>query len=187
VLTLCPYRSVNIGAKYFYVTQLRGTRLLTSGWVSSRPAPGQSCQNAYTAITCHLRGWKAQFIWIGIICGMWILGFIFAELIPVSFPTPPLDLSNAKTDIHHLQFFNQLLTIISSLVSTWSAYGVPGIIWFFMRKPQVKADGWRRAYFGSLLTTFFFFCSSISVSRDHARQQSSLVCITADASFRAVR
>ena len=110
--------AVNIGAKYFYVTQLRGTRLLTSG------------------------GWKAQFIWVGIVCGMWILGFIFAELIP---------------------FFNQLLTIISSLVSTWSAYGVPGIIWFFMRKPQVKADGWRQAYFGSLLSTFFFFCSAISI------------------------
>jgi uncharacterized BrkB/YihY/UPF0761 family membrane protein len=96
---------------------------------------------------------------------MWILGFIFAELIPVS-PTATAIKGQRERDAHHLflQFFNQLLTIISSLVSTWSAYGVPGIIWFFMRKPQVKTDGWRQAYFGSLLSTFFFFCSAISVS-----------------------
>jgi hypothetical protein len=99
---------------------------------------------------------------------MWILGFIFAELIPVSAVTQHIKTSNTglvlTENLPLLQFFNQLLTIISSLVSTWSAYGVPGIIWFFMRKPQVKADGWRQAYFGSPLSTFFFFCSAISVS-----------------------
>jgi hypothetical protein len=33
-------------------------------------------------------GWRAQFIWVGIVCGMWVLGFVFAELIPVSIPHP---------------------------------------------------------------------------------------------------
>lgn len=30
------------------------------------------------------RSWKAQFWWIGIVIGMWIVGWVLAELIPVS-------------------------------------------------------------------------------------------------------
>ena len=109
---------------------------------------------------------------------MWILGFIFAELIPVSIPrifTAPSYCVVADRRLPPpVQFFNQLLTIISSLVSTWSAYGVPGIVWFFMRKPEVREQGWRKTYFGSWLSTFFFFCSSISVSLQWSRFQFEL-------------
>lgn len=87
-------------------------------------------------------GWRAQFYWVGIVVSMWILGFIVAELIP---------------------FFNQLLTIISSLVSTWSAFGVPGIIWFFMRKQQLRQEGVKKAYFATWTSVFFFFCSSLCI------------------------
>ena len=52
--------AVNIGAKYLYVTWFRKSPILTSN------------------------GWRARLYWVAIVVGCWILGFIFAELIPAS-------------------------------------------------------------------------------------------------------
>lgn len=82
--------AVNIGAKYLYVGTLRDSPLLTSG------------------------GWKAHFIWMGMVSLLWAVGFIVSQLVP---------------------FFNQLLTIISSLFSVWLTYGSAGIMWNWDQNP----------------------------------------------------
>ncbi|KAI5455497.1 hypothetical protein NCC49_000305 [Naganishia albida] len=91
--------AVNVGAKLLYVMWLRDSPLLTSG------------------------SWKAQFWWVGIVIGMWIVGWVLAELIP---------------------FFNSLLTIVSSLFSTWFAFGLASFLWFHLRKTSGKKlyGGW---------------------------------------------
>ncbi|GHJ86239.1 hypothetical protein NliqN6_2641 [Naganishia liquefaciens] len=91
--------AVNVGAKLLYVMWLRDSPLLTSG------------------------SWKAQLWWIGIVIGMWIIGWVLAELIP---------------------FFNSLLTIVSSLFSTWFAFGLASFLWFHLRKISGKGltGGW---------------------------------------------
>lgn len=111
--------AVNVGAKWMYVTVFRKSHILTSN------------------------GWRAQLYWVAIVVGMWVIGFVVAELIP---------------------FFNQLLTIISSAVSTWSAFGVPGIVWWFMRKEQIRAEGLKTTVFGSWWNLFFAFCATLCIA-----------------------
>lgn len=91
--------AVNVGAKLLYVMLLRDSPLLTSG------------------------SWKAQLWWVGIVLGMWIVGWVLAELIP---------------------FFNSLLTIVSSLFSTWFAFGLASFLWFHLRRSAGKKlyGGW---------------------------------------------
>jgi len=80
----------NIGAKYLYMTWLRNSPLLTS------------------------RGTRAWLAWMGMICLMWIVGFLVSQLIP---------------------FFNELLTVISALFSVWFIYGYTGFMWFYDTHP----------------------------------------------------
>ncbi|GAA5903552.1 hypothetical protein JCM6882_002982 [Rhodosporidiobolus microsporus] len=96
--------AVNVGAKYAYVTLFRGSPILTS------------------------RGWKAQGCWIGIIAGMWLIGWVLAELIP---------------------FFSQLLTIVSCLFSTWFVCGLGGIIWLHLYNPRLPENAGQGGYFSS--------------------------------------
>lgn len=85
--------AANIGAKYLYVHSLRDSPLLTSN------------------------GWKAHFIWIGVVSSIWAVAFLVSQLVP---------------------FFNQLLTIVSSLFSVWLTYGAAGIIWFWDESPWLR-------------------------------------------------
>ena len=62
-------------------------------------------------------GWKSRFIWIGIVSLVWFVAFLISQLIP---------------------FFNQLLTIVSSLFSVWLTYGSAGIIWFWDSSPVMR-------------------------------------------------
>ncbi|ORX41300.1 transmembrane amino acid transporter protein-domain-containing protein [Kockovaella imperatae] len=59
-------------------------------------------------------GWRAQGFWILCVLFMWILGFILSQLIP---------------------FFNQLLTIVSSIFTVWFCFGLPGFMWLHLRHP----------------------------------------------------
>jgi hypothetical protein len=107
--------AANIGAKYLYVHTLRDSPLLTSN------------------------GWKARFIWIGIVSLVWGVAFLVSQLIP---------------------FFNQLLTIVSSLFSVWLTYGSAGIIWFWDQSPlfrgyardanERKMDSRKKWFFGGI-------------------------------------
>ena len=107
--------AANIGAKYLYVHSLRDSPLLTSN------------------------GWKARFIWIGIVSLVWGVAFLVSQLIP---------------------FFNQLLTIVSSLFSVWLTYGSAGIIWFWDQSPlfrgyardanERKMDSRKKWFFGGI-------------------------------------
>lgn len=107
--------AANIGAKYLYVHSLRDSPLLTSN------------------------GWKARFIWIGIVSLVWGVAFLVSQLIP---------------------FFNQLLTIVSSLFSVWLTYGSAGIIWFWDQSPLLrgyardanerKMDSRKKWFFGGI-------------------------------------
>ena len=56
------------------------------------------------------RGLKAWLAWMSMVVVMWIVGFIVSQLIP---------------------FFNELLTVISSVFSVWFIYGYAGFMWFF--------------------------------------------------------
>jgi hypothetical protein len=51
---------INVGAKYIYVSTLRDSPLLTS------------------------RCWRACGYWLAIVSGLWVLGFLCSQLIPVS-------------------------------------------------------------------------------------------------------
>jgi hypothetical protein len=62
-------------------------------------------------------GWKSHGIWIALVSLMWIVGFIVSQLVP---------------------FFNQLLTIISSIFSVWLSYGYSGIIWGWDQAPFLR-------------------------------------------------
>lgn len=61
--------------------------------------------------------WKAHFIWIGVVSAIWTVAFLISQLVP---------------------FFNQLLTIVSSLFSVWLTYGSAGIIWFWDESPWMR-------------------------------------------------
>jgi len=104
----------NVGAKYIYVTTLRGSKLLTS------------------------TSWKAQFTWIGMVSLVWVVGFIFSELIP---------------------FFNPILTIISALFSVWFICGGPAMLWFYDVSPWFAKPGEQRDLQG--FKKKFFFAASI--------------------------
>ena len=69
------------------------------------------------------KGLKAWLVWMAMTFFMWIIGFIVSQLIP---------------------FFNQLLTIISSLFSVWFIYGYTGFMWFYDNHP------WCANYAGDL-------------------------------------
>ncbi|GAA6026550.1 hypothetical protein JCM8202_002551 [Rhodotorula sphaerocarpa] len=62
------------------------------------------------------KSWKAQGAWLAIIGATWVTGFVLAELIP---------------------FFSQLLTIISSLTSSWFVVGMGGIIYLHLVNPNL--------------------------------------------------
>lgn len=62
-------------------------------------------------------GWKAHFIWIAVVSLIWTVAFLVSQLVP---------------------FFNQLLTIVSSLFSVWLTYGSAGIIWFWDEAPVFR-------------------------------------------------
>ncbi|BGP43404.1 hypothetical protein JCM10449v2_007439 [Rhodotorula kratochvilovae] len=66
--------------------------------------------------------WTAQGAWLAIIFAMYGVAFILAELIP---------------------FFNQLLTIVSCLTSTWFVCGFAGMLWLHMNNARVpgRTDG----------------------------------------------
>ncbi|OXB34059.1 hypothetical protein J007_06274 [Cryptococcus neoformans] len=72
---------------------------------------------------------------------MWTVGFITAELIP---------------------FFNQLLTIISSLFSVWFTFGLCGFIWFYDIHPLFAKDDESRAV-NTPMKKFLFICSIIAI------------------------
>lgn len=55
------------------------------------------------------RGTKAWLAWMAMTTFMWVVGFIVSQLIP---------------------FFNELLTVISSLFSVWFIYGYTGFMFF---------------------------------------------------------
>ncbi|GAA5988698.1 hypothetical protein JCM11641_006508 [Rhodosporidiobolus odoratus] len=96
--------AVNVGAKFAYVAFFRNSPMLTS------------------------RSWKAQGAWVAIVCSMYIIGFILAELIP---------------------FFNALLTIVSCLFSTWFVCGLGGLIWFHLYNPRLPENAGRGGWFSS--------------------------------------
>ncbi|GAA5863281.1 hypothetical protein JCM8547_002887 [Rhodosporidiobolus lusitaniae] len=93
--------AVNVGAKYAFVAIFRDTPILTS------------------------KGFKAKASWTLILVGMWVVGFVLAELIP---------------------FFNQLLTIVSALCSTWFVCGLGGICYLHLINPRLPENanngGW---------------------------------------------
>ncbi|GAA5923084.1 hypothetical protein JCM3775_007431 [Rhodotorula graminis] len=64
--------------------------------------------------------WAAQLYWLAIIFSMYGVAFVIAELIP---------------------FFNQLLTIVSCLTSTWFVCGFAGALWLHMHR-STRGAGW---------------------------------------------
>lgn len=60
------------------------------------------------------KGTKSWLIWMAMNFFMWIVGFLVSQLIP---------------------FFNQLLTIISSLFSVWFIYGYTGFLFMYDNLP----------------------------------------------------
>ncbi|BEJ17783.1 hypothetical protein CspHIS471_0700510 [Cutaneotrichosporon sp. HIS471] len=60
------------------------------------------------------KSWRAQLAWMGMVSIIWVVGFLVAELIP---------------------FFNQLLTIVSSLFSVWYVCGGGGFLWLYDNSP----------------------------------------------------
>ncbi|WWC86580.1 uncharacterized protein L201_001457 [Kwoniella dendrophila CBS 6074] len=87
------------------------------------------------------KGLKARLAWVLIVFVMWIAAFVLAEVIP---------------------FFNQLLTIVSSLFSVWFSYGLCGVIWFYNKHPYFSKDGEIRDISG-IWSKIFMFCAILSV------------------------
>ncbi|WWD00941.1 hypothetical protein V866_007879 [Kwoniella sp. B9012] len=87
------------------------------------------------------KGLRARLAWVAIILVMWIAAFVLAELIP---------------------FFNQLLTIVSSLFSVWFSYGLCGVIWFYNKHPYFAKDGEVREMRG-FWSWFFMGCAILSI------------------------
>lgn len=109
----------NVGAKYLYVNTLRNSSLLTS------------------------KSWKAQLVWMGMVALVWVVGFIFSELIP---------------------FFNPILTIISSLFSVWFICGGAAMLWFYDNHPWFAKPGEEHERsLKPLKQKFFFFCSVLAL------------------------
>jgi hypothetical protein len=111
--------AVNIGAKYLYVATLRDSPLLTS------------------------KSMKAQGIWLGLVTGIWVAGFLVAELIPVS----------ACHNVADWQFFNSLLTVVSSLFSVWFSFGFAGIMWFYAEWRDTRRTSWFWVLFAASVLT----------------------------------
>ncbi|WRT64466.1 uncharacterized protein IL334_001398 [Kwoniella shivajii] len=88
------------------------------------------------------KGLRARLAWVGIVTVMWIAAFVLAELIP---------------------FFNQLLTIVSSLFSVWFSYGLCGVIWFYNKHPYYAHDGEIRSMTG-FWPKFFMGCAILSIA-----------------------
>ncbi|WVR04882.1 hypothetical protein IAU60_001894 [Kwoniella sp. DSM 27419] len=84
---------------------------------------------------------RAKLGWIGLVAFMWTAAFVLAELIP---------------------FFNQLLTIVSSLFSVWFSFGLCGVIWFYNVHPYFAKPGEERSLQGAW-TKFFFFCAVLAI------------------------
>ncbi|ODN85248.1 hypothetical protein L198_07571 [Cryptococcus wingfieldii CBS 7118] len=84
---------------------------------------------------------RAKLSWIGIVIFMWTAAFILAELIP---------------------FFNQLLTIVSSLFSVWFSFGLCGVIWFYNVHPYFGGPGEERNLDGPW-KKIFFGCAVLSI------------------------
>ncbi|POY73092.1 hypothetical protein BMF94_3930 [Rhodotorula taiwanensis] len=89
--------------------------------VSGIVAANVGAKYLYTSLFRHSplltsKSWKAQGAWLAIIAVVWSVGFVLAELIP---------------------FFSQLLTIISSLTSSWFVVGLGGIVYLHMVNPKL--------------------------------------------------
>lgn len=84
---------------------------------------------------------RAQLGWIAIVVGFWVCSFALAEVIP---------------------FFNQLLTIVSSLFSVWFSYGLVGVIWFYNVHPRWAGPGEIRTLDGKWTKTFYG-CAVLSI------------------------
>ncbi|XAO27182.1 hypothetical protein I312_106024 [Cryptococcus bacillisporus CA1280] len=84
---------------------------------------------------------KARLSWVGLVAFMWTVGFIIAELIP---------------------FFNQLLTIISSLFSVWFTFGLCGVMWFYDIHPLFAKNDESRAL-DTPMKKFLYICSIIAI------------------------
>ncbi|KIR35488.1 hypothetical protein I352_01763 [Cryptococcus deuterogattii MMRL2647] len=84
---------------------------------------------------------KARLSWVGLVAFMWTVGFIIAELIP---------------------FFNQLLTIISSLFSVWFTFGLCGVMWFYDIHPLFAKNDESRAL-DTPMKKLLYICSIIAI------------------------
>ncbi|KAL0241923.1 hypothetical protein I308_106097 [Cryptococcus tetragattii IND107] len=84
---------------------------------------------------------KARLSWVGLVAFMWTVGFIIAELIP---------------------FFNQLLTIISSLFSVWFTFGLCGVMWFYDIHPLFAKNDESRTL-DTPMKKFLYICSIIAI------------------------
>ncbi|OCF40859.1 hypothetical protein I317_05309 [Kwoniella heveanensis CBS 569] len=84
---------------------------------------------------------RAKLGWIGLVTFVWTAAFVLAELIP---------------------FFNQLLTIVSSLFSVWFSFGLCGVIWFYNVHPWFAKPGEERNLNG-IWKKVFFACAVVSI------------------------
>ncbi|GAA5866471.1 hypothetical protein JCM8547_000635 [Rhodosporidiobolus lusitaniae] len=78
-------------------------------------------------------GWRSWSWWMLIITSMWVAAFVLAELIP---------------------FFSSLLSIISSLFSTWFIAGLGALLWLHLYSPKHSPEA--GGYFASPGRTVVF-------------------------------
>ncbi|GAA6022596.1 hypothetical protein JCM10207_003918 [Rhodosporidiobolus poonsookiae] len=74
------------------------------------------------------KSWKAQSYWLAILAAIWVFAFVIAELIP---------------------FFNQLLTIVSCLTSTWFVCGFAAMCGLHNRNPRLPENANNGGWFAS--------------------------------------
>lgn len=149
-----------VAAKFIFLTLFRGSRHLTS------------------------RSWKTWGVWVLICASIWTAGFIIAEVIPVRsssllhahIPLPsnlPVEWANLSrpstlvlTLIFREQFFSDLLSVISSVLTIWFTYGLSGVLWLYDNGPKDPA-GDRTSYSGywSSRSRLAMFLTSVFVVR----------------------
>lgn len=107
---------------------------------------------------------------------MYGIAFVVAELIPVRVLSlvSPFSFSRtlserAQLTSDRLQFFNQLLTIVSCLTSTWFVCGFAGMLWLHMNSPRSATEYNTGGWFSSPVRVALFLISVILVRPDLRR------------------
>lgn len=73
------------------------------------------------------RSKRTWAIWVCICICIWTAGWLIAELIPVCLASMTQNLRS--TYGVSTQFFSDLLSIISSILTVWFTYGLSGVLW----------------------------------------------------------